>query len=131
MAMSRLFEDSESWLQGLPNLLALTPICGGETRIGQPTGVKALMLAVLEDGIRSFLSPISQIRLEAEFWILSKRRRSPFSFNVVCETLGLDPTAAREAILRFRNVERSGRRPLRRSRPNVHRRGRLLTAKAH
>jgi hypothetical protein len=129
--MARLFEEGDSWLQGLPNLLALTPLCGGEARVGQPTGVKALMLAVLEDGIRSFMSPISQIRMEAEFWIMSPRRRSPFSFNVVCETLGLDPQAARDAVLRLRRVEHTGRRPLRRSRPNVHRRGRLVTAKAN
>jgi hypothetical protein len=126
----RLFEESEAWLQGLPNLLAMTPLCGGEARGGQPTGIKALMLAVLEDGIRSFLSPVPQVRMEAEFWILSPRRRSPFAFNVVCETLGLDPTAARAAILRLRERDGVSRRPLRRSRPNVHRRGRLAAAKA-
>jgi len=127
----RLFEENESWLQGLPNLLALTPLCGGEARVGQPTGIKALMLAVLEDGIRSYLSSVAQVRMEAEFWILSPRRRSPFAFNVVCETLGLDPGAARTAILRLRQRDSTSRRPLRRSRPNVHRRGRLAAVKTH
>ena len=128
--MQRMFDDSESWLQDLPNLLALTPVCGGEARVGQPTGIKALMLAVLEDGIRSLLSPMAQIRMEAEFWITSPRRQSPFAFNVVCETLGLDPNAARDAILRLRHQGRGARRPMRRSRPNVHRRGRLAAVKA-
>jgi hypothetical protein len=127
--MTRAHEENDAWIQGLPSLLSLTPLCGGEARVGQPTGIKALMLAVLEDGIRSFMSNLPQVRMEAEFWILSPRRRSPFAFNVVCETLGLDPAAARSAILRLREHDGVSRRPIRRSRPNVHRRGRLTGAK--
>src|SRR5262249_27012631 len=59
------------------------------------TGTKALMLAVLEDAIRSYLSPDQRARGEAESWVLSRQRRSVFSFVVVCETLGLEPKAVR------------------------------------
>ena len=123
--MSRLIEEKEIGWPGVSTLRALTPVCGGEARVGQPTGVKALMLAVLEDGVRSVLSPVSQIRAEAEYWVLSTQRRSPFSFAIVCESLGLDPSAARRAILEMRDNAKLGRQPVRRSRPNVHRRGRL------
>lgn len=127
--MSRLVEDKETGWPGLTALRTLTPLCGGETRVGQPTGVKALMLAVLEDGIRSVLSAVPQIRAEAEYWVLSNQRRSPFSFAIVCESLGLDPSAARRAILAMRGDARPDSQPVRRSRPNVHRRGRLSPSK--
>lgn len=127
--MSRLVEDKDAGWLGLTALRTLTPVCGGEARAGQPTGVKALMLAVLEDGIRSTLSQVPQIRAEAEYWVMSTQRRSPFSFAIVCESLGLDPSAARRAILQMRGDVRTGAQPVRRSRPNVHRRGRLSPSK--
>jgi hypothetical protein len=72
-------------------VLRLTSLGGGESRSGQYTGTKALMLAILEDGIRSYLSPVGRVRNEAEYWVKSGRQRSPFCFTVVCETLGLEP----------------------------------------
>ena len=65
------------------HILLLNPLTGGEPRSGQLTGTKALMLAVLEDGIRSYLGGSRVIAHEAEFWIYSHRRHSPFSFVVV------------------------------------------------
>jgi len=108
------------------DLLRLSSLGGGESRSAQYTGTKALMLAILEDGIRSYLSPVGRIRTEAEYWVKSGRQRSPFCFTVVCETLGLEPEAVRVALerLRLRNV--SPRRALGRSRPNVRRTGRLV-----
>ena len=107
---------------GLPPLEDLR---GGEP-VHQPyTGLKALLIAVLEDGIRSYLSPIRRVRLEAESWIGDSRRRSPFSFVVVCEALGLDSTAARQAVERLRARSGSERVILPRNRPNVRRTPRL------
>jgi len=63
------------------DLLRITSLGGGESRTTQYTGTKALMLAILEDGIRSFLSPVGRVRSEAEFWVRSVRNRSPFSFH--------------------------------------------------
>jgi hypothetical protein len=87
-------------------------------------GVRALMLAVLEEAIQSFLSVDIRAREEAERWIANPLARSPFSFTVVCETLGLEPAAARRALhgMRSRN---GGRKTLSRSRPNVRRVSRL------
>lgn len=108
------------------DLLRLSSLGGGESRSAQYTGTKALMLAILEDGIRSYLSPVGRIRSEAEYWVKSRRQGSPFCFTVVCETLGLEPEAVRAALERMRVRNLSPRRALGRSRPNVRRTGRLM-----
>ncbi len=105
-------------------------LSGGESRTSEYTGTKALMLAVLEDGIRSYLSPVGRIRSEAEYWVTAKKHRSPFSFNVVCETLGLEAQAVREALERMRKENLAPRKAIRRSRPNVRRNGRVSGRKA-
>lgn len=112
------------------DLLRLTSLGGGESKSTQYTGTKALMLAILEDGIRSFLSPVARVRSEAEYWVRSVRSRSPFSFPVVCETLGLEPGAVRTALDRMRDKNVSPRRAISRSRPNVRRAGRIVTRRS-
>ena len=109
------------------DLLRLTSLGGGEPKSTHFTGTKALMLAILEDGIRSYLSSVARVRSEAEYWVQSGRNRSPFSFPVVCETLGLEPGAVQIALDRLRAKNVSPRRALGRSRPNVRRSGRIMT----
>jgi hypothetical protein len=111
------------------DLLRLSSLGGGEPRSAQYTGTKALMLAILEDGIRSYLSPVGRVRTEAEYWVTAGRQRSPFSFMVVCETLGLEPEAVRVALQRLRTKNVTARTALGRSRPNVRRTGRLVGRK--
>jgi hypothetical protein len=96
-------------------------IGGGEPRTAAPSGTKGLLLAVLEDGIRSYLSPIKEVRTEAEYWVSSGRARSPFCFVVICETLGLEPTAVRRALERLRSQRVNPARAIGRTRPNVRR----------
>ena len=82
------------------------------------TGTKALMLAVLEDGIRCYLSNKKRLQREAETWIYCSRRLV-FSFSVLCETFGLDPNATRHALRKLRQ-ETTGIGSLRhRGRQNV------------
>lgn len=107
------------------DVLRAASLGGGESRQGQFTGTKALMLAVLEDGIRSYLSPTRAVSQEAEFWVHSEKRRSPFSFVVVCEMLGLNAEAVRLALKRMRERRVPPRRALPRSRPNVRVSGRV------
>ena len=64
---------------------------GGEPRCSEYTGTKALMMAVLEGGIRDYCGAAGRRQTEAEYWVRSNRRGT-FSFAVVCETLGLDPS---------------------------------------
>jgi hypothetical protein len=70
------------------------------------SGEKALMLAVLEDGIRCFQEHFRNPRynprllsVEAEAWIRTEDWDWPFSFNNVCDNLGITPEALRSALL--------------------------------
>jgi hypothetical protein len=99
---------------------------GGASRAGSyPTGLRALMLAVLEDGVRCFLSRDRQVHAEAELWMTTQRQNWPFCFTAVCHTLGLNPDAVHAAARRLREREASPRRVFGRTRPNVRRRGRI------
>ena len=74
---------------------------GGEPRWSEYTGSKALMVAVLEGGIRDYCGAAGRKRSEAEVWVRSNRCET-FSFAFVCETLGLEPTAVRQALIRLK-----------------------------
>ena len=75
------------------------------------SGEKALMLAVLEDGIRCFQEHFRNPRynprllsIEAEEWIRTEDWDWPFSFNNVCEYLGIGPEAMRTSLLRWKSL---------------------------
>ena len=120
-----LGEDAASGFDA--DFLGLTSLGGGESSRGPYTGIKALMLAVLDNGISCYMSHVARIRTEAEHWVNSKHTRSPFSFSVVCETLGLEPDAVRAELRRWREIGVSPDRALTRRRPNASRAGRGLT----
>ena len=75
---------------------------GGEPRCGEYTGTKALMMAVLEGGICDYCGAAGRRCTEANDWVRSNRCGT-FSFAVVCETLGLEPSAVRRALVRLKN----------------------------
>jgi hypothetical protein len=118
--------DVDSSLQGEIDGTCLT---WGTPSSSCSSGVRALMLAVFEEAIQSFLSVEHRAREEAERWIANPAGRSPFTFTVVCETLGLEPGAARAALHRMRERNVSSR-SLGRSRPNVRRVSRLPSRKS-
>ena len=120
-----LSEDAASGFDA--DFLGLTALGGGESSRGPYTGIKALMLAVLDNGLTCYMSPTPRLRIEAEHWVNSTRTRSPFSFAVVCETLGLEPGAVRAELRRWRETGSSPARALTRRRPNASRAGRGLT----
>lgn len=115
------FDPKHPWPVNSDDIAALIGVGGGEARSAPYTGTKALMLAVLEDAIRAYLSREPRARMEAEQWVLSRQRRSVFSFAVVCETLGLEPKAVRGALRRLRAQDVSPDH-IPRSRPNARRR---------
>jgi hypothetical protein len=89
-----------------PDIVLPEQFFEGARRDSYISGEKALMLAVLEDGIRCFQehlrNPRSNPRLlsrEAERWIRATDYEWPFSFTNVCETLGINPSALRSALL--------------------------------
>ncbi len=67
-------------------------------------GLRALMLAVFEDGVRCFLGTSPTLAAEAEAWVFGRPSPNPFCFPVLCEVLGLDPSATREALLAMRRL---------------------------
>lgn len=96
-------------------------IGGGTPAAAAHSGLRALMVAVLEDAIRCLLGPVPHHRAQAEVWMFSRRTQSPFAFDTVCEVLGLDAGAVRRS-LRAMARERAPGGPVRgRSRPNVRR----------
>ncbi len=72
---------------------------------------KMLLLAVLEDGVTCFQKYIStqdekekRLLSEAEEWVLMEQNSDwLFSFDNICETLGLNPDYIREGLLRLRH----------------------------
>ena len=81
-------------------------------------GIRALMLAVLEDAIHCLRSSHSLVRTKAELWITSKERRHVFSFVMICETLGLEPSAVSRSVMGLPDDKRTDDRFLKRLRPN-------------
>jgi hypothetical protein len=69
---------------------------------------KTLLLAVLEDGIRSFQENVGatdnkrrQLFAEAEEWIFDGSSDWLFSFENICTTLGLNPEYLRKGLRRW------------------------------
>jgi len=101
----------------LRQLFSVGSLAGGDPPRIEYVGTKALMLAVLEEGIRNYCGQQGRVRLEAEAWVRSNRR-SAFSFTVICEMLGFEPEAVRGALPR---LQRHSKQQLRRVRPNARR----------
>lgn len=92
-----------------PDLVLPEQIIEGYRNDSYLSGEKALMLAVLEDGIRCFQEHLRNPRYnprllsqEAEEWIRAEDWDWPFSFNNVCENLGVNPEALRTSLLRWK-----------------------------
>jgi len=92
-----------------PDIVLPEQFFAGARRDSYISGEKALMLAVLEDGIRCFQehlrNPRSNPRLlsqQAEDWIRAVDYDWPFSFNNICETLGIDASALRATLLTWK-----------------------------
>ena len=106
-----------------PDIVLPEQFFEGARRDSCISGEKALMLAVLEDGIRCFQEHLRNARSnprllsqQAEEWIRAVDYEWPFSFNNVCETLGIDPSALRAALLdwkpkRLAECDQSGPTP--------------------
>lgn len=76
-----------------------------------------LMLAVLEDGISCFQKYLfaqdkGERRLfrEAQDWILEEDQEGPFSFENICEVLGIAPNYLRQGLLRWKQRQLARRR---------------------
>ncbi len=75
-------------------------------------GEKALMYAVLEDGIKNFYRNLGDERREqtelyeeAEEWICEDTCDAPFDFNLICDMLGINPVSLRERLMEWKQRE--------------------------
>jgi hypothetical protein len=82
--------------------------------------IKRLLLAVLEDAMRCYQTYAdsrnrAQRRLfvDAEMWLMDRRATSVFSFETVCENLGIDPSCLRAGLRRWRLQQLNGMNPSR------------------
>lgn len=105
--------------------LLRSSIGGGTSTTSDHTGTKALMLAILEDGLRALLDTNQRVSEEAARWMSSRRDTWVFSFATVCQTLGLDPDAVRVAAQRMKDGNLTARQVIGRNRPNSRRGGRM------
>jgi hypothetical protein len=72
---------------------------------------RVLMLAVLEDAVQCFQDHVAATRpkhrvlfQESEEWLLDHNNSYPFSFENICEALGLDPDYLRQGLLRWKDT---------------------------
>jgi hypothetical protein len=77
--------------------------------------VKRLMMAILEDALRCFQNnadarsgPRKRLFSEAEQWLCADKSDGPFSFDTVCETLGIEPQFLRKGLRDWRNQQLAG-----------------------
>jgi len=84
---------------------------------------KRLMLAVLEDAVACFQKYVhardgrgKTMFQEAEEWILERDSDWLFSFEGICDILGLNPDYVRQGLVRWKEASLAAR-----SRPNVYR----------
>jgi hypothetical protein len=86
-----------------------------------------LMGGILADAVRSFQRNFGatgrerrQEFREARFWIFQDKGDGPFSFEDVCDALGVDPRRLRELIIRWEKNRRPGDKPRMIRRSAVH-----------
>src|SRR5262245_56336103 len=85
-----------------PEVMLPAQLGWGSRVDSETSGVRALLLAMLEDAIRCLLTPGGSRRVaaEAESWIRGDEPDWPLSYRNVCEALGFQPDLLRRAILR-------------------------------
>ena len=77
---------------------------------------KRLLLAVLEDAVACFQKYVhardargKTMFREAEEWVLEKNSDWLFSFESICEILGLNPDYVRQGLMRWKEAKLEGR----------------------
>lgn len=92
-----------------PDVLIESQYLATQTRRVHLDAERVLMFAVLRDAVSCFQDNVGSnckrkqlMHQDAEAWILDKDRSHLFSFDTVCEILGLDPEYMRAGLLRWK-----------------------------
>jgi hypothetical protein len=99
-----------------PDVLIESQYLATQTRRIHLDAERVLMFAVLRDAVSCFQDNVGSsckrkqaMHRDAEEWILEKDRSHLFSFDNVCEILGLDPEYMRAGLLRWKEAALHGR----------------------
>jgi hypothetical protein len=109
----------------VPDILTPRQYYDGRHRDDPETrAVKRLMFAVLADAVRCFQTyadgstrAARRIFIETEAWISDRNAQGPFTFEMICETLGIEPDCLREGLREWRAQQASGMNPPRLGKP--------------
>src|ERR1700757_2283684 len=114
-----MMEESEHAQLTVPDILMPVQYYDG-MRKGNPEtqAIKRLMFAVLADAVRCFQTYAdAQSRAgrrmfgEAEWWILDRNSDGPFTFEAICEALGIAPDCLRDGLHQWRVQQSGGMNP--------------------
>jgi hypothetical protein len=92
----------------------LEELIGGRRDEGVGSPERALMRAMLQDAVMCLFgeaaptSERTQLVADARYWIRSCSREWIFSFESVCDGLGIDPDYARDRLLKMAEARSSG-----------------------
>lgn len=109
------WENSSLGSLFVPDVVTPEQYFDGRRDDGEIRPVKRLMLAVLEDALRCFQNNANaktglrkRLFAEAEEWLCGSSGDGPFSFDTVCETLGIEPEFLRKGLVEWRAEQQAG-----------------------
>ena len=116
-----MMEESAHTQTMIPDILMPAQYYHGIRRDNHETqAIKRLMFAVLADAVRCFQIYADaqshagrRIFGVAERWILDRNSDGPFTFQAICETLGIEPDRLRDGLRRWRVEQLNGMNPRR------------------
>jgi hypothetical protein len=134
LGIRTLMEESAHAQLMVPDILMPVQYYDGMRRDNLETqAIKRLMFAVLADAVRCFQTYAdAQSRAgrrmfgEAQWWILDRNSDGPFTFEAICEALGIEPDFLRNGLHQWRVQQSGGMNPRRLGRrANVRRDGQI------
>ena len=116
-----MMEESAHTQLMVPDILMPVQYYDGMRRDNPETqAIKRLMFAVLADAVRCFQTYAdAQSRAErlifgeTEWWILDRNSDGPFTFEAICEALGIEPDCLRNGLHQWRVQQFGGMNPRR------------------
>jgi hypothetical protein len=114
-----MMEESEHAQLTVPDILMPVLYYDGMRRGNTETqAIKRLMFAVLADAVRCFQTyAAAQSRAgrrmfgETQWWILDRNSDGPFTFEAICEALGIEPDCLRNGLHQWRVRQSGGMNP--------------------
>jgi hypothetical protein len=102
---------SSDFMAGLiePDIILPEQLLGIGSK-GLSGGERKLMAAILSDGVEAYISQISlnselnKVRSDAVDWVETRDYSYVFSFDMVCQALGIEPEYLRLGLLRYAKV---------------------------